>query len=62
MRKNDWLMVLGFNHNIKHNGKVYHIQTEDSGVKSPNILTLLYQGPGILKLRIQSEKTANPIY
>ena len=25
-------MVVGFNHNIKHKGKAYHIQTEDSGL------------------------------
>lgn len=41
-------MVVGFNHNFRYNGEVYHIQTEDSGVKSPNIVTLLYQGGTIL--------------
>lgn len=41
-------MVLGFNHNIKHNGKVYHIQTEDSGVETPHIITLLYVGGTII--------------
>lgn len=41
-------MVLGFNHNIKHNGKVYHIQTEDSGVDTPHIITLLYVGGTII--------------
>jgi hypothetical protein len=41
-------MVLGFNHNIKHNGKVYHIQTEDSGVEKPHIITLLYVGGTII--------------
>ncbi len=47
-------MVLGFNHNIKHNGKVYHIQTEDSGVETPHIITLLYVGGTI----ISREKTS----
>lgn len=41
-------MVPGFNHNIKHNGDIYHIQTEDSGLDSPHIITLLYKGGTIL--------------
>ncbi len=41
-------MVVGFNHNFRYKGEVYHIQTEDSGVNSPNIVTLLYQGGTIL--------------
>ena len=41
-------MVVGFNHNFRYMGEVYHIQTEDSGLKSPNIVTLLYQGGTIL--------------
>ena len=41
-------MVPGFNHNIKHEGKTYHIQTEDSGVNTPHIITLLYVGGTIL--------------
>jgi len=41
-------MVVGFNHNFRYQGDVYHIQTEDSGMLSPNIVTLLYQGGTIL--------------
>jgi len=41
-------MVVGFNHNFRHAGEIYHIQTEDSGLRSPNIVTLLYQGGTIL--------------
>ncbi len=41
-------MVAGFNHNFRYQGEVYHIQTEDSGMFSPNIVTLLYQGGTIL--------------
>ncbi|MGK2907389.1 MAG: hypothetical protein ACSLFH_13740 [Desulfuromonadales bacterium] len=41
-------MVAGFNHNFRYKGEVYHVQTEDSGVKSPNIVTLLYLGGTIL--------------
>ena len=41
-------MVPGFNHNIKHNGKVYHIQTEDSGRENPHIITHIFVGGNIL--------------
>src|SRR3954465_8848019 len=40
--------VTGFNHNIKHKGKVYHVQTEDSGVNNPPITTPLFGGGNIL--------------
>ena len=41
-------MVLGFNHNIMYKGKVFHVQTEDSGIANPHIITLLYRGGVIL--------------
>jgi len=34
----------GFNHNIRHNGRQYHVQTEDSGSKNPHVFTHLYHG------------------
>ncbi len=40
--------ITGFNHNINHKGKVYHIQTEDSGVGNPHIITHLFVGGNIL--------------
>ena len=40
--------VTGFNHNIKHKGKVFHVQTEDSGVNNPHIITHLFVGGNIL--------------
>jgi hypothetical protein len=40
--------VSGFNHNINHRGRVFHVQTEDSGVNNPTIVTLLYVGGNIL--------------
>ena len=40
--------VTGFNHNVKHRGKVYHVQTEDSGAGKPHILTHLFVGGNIL--------------
>ena len=41
-------MVLGFNHNVMYKGEVFHVQTEDSGVAIPHIITLLYRGGVIL--------------
>lgn len=41
-------MLLGYNHNINYKGSVFHIQTEDSGVKNPHIITLLYREGVIL--------------
>ncbi|WP_242394520.1 hypothetical protein [Anaeromyxobacter oryzisoli] len=41
-------MAVGFNHNIKHKGKMYHIQTEDSGLDNPHIITHLFVGGNIL--------------
>src|SRR5512133_1744036 len=41
-------MVTGFNHNVKHRGKAYHIPTEDSGVANPQITTHLFVGGNIL--------------
>src|SRR5687767_4239685 len=40
--------LTGFNHNIKHKGRVYHVQTEDSGVNNPHIITHLFVGGNIL--------------
>ncbi len=41
-------MVLGFNHNVVYKGETFHVQTEDSGVNNPHIITLLYKGGVIL--------------
>ncbi|PLX96769.1 MAG: hypothetical protein C0621_01500 [Desulfuromonas sp.] len=41
-------MVVGFNHNFRYKGEVYHVQTEDSGLKNPHIITLLYKDGTIL--------------
>ncbi len=41
-------MITGFNTDIKHNEKVYHIQTEDKGLGNPYIESLVYVGGEIL--------------
>lgn len=41
-------MITGFNTDIKHHDKVYHIQTEDKGLQNPYIESLVYVGGEIL--------------
>lgn len=38
--------VLGFNNNVRHRGRIFHIQTEDSGVRFPRIVTHLFADGG----------------
>ena len=46
-------MIIGFNHNVAYRGTGFHVQTEDSGPKNPNLVTLLYHSGTI----IASKKT-----
>ncbi len=41
-------MIPGFNHNVVYKGKMYHIQTEDSGPRRPVIITHLFLGGNII--------------
>jgi hypothetical protein len=41
-------MVVGFNHNVRYKGELYHVQTEDGGLKKPQIITHLYRAGSIL--------------
>ena len=41
-------MITGFNSDIEHDGVVYHVQTEDKGLDTPIILSLVYAGGTIL--------------
>jgi hypothetical protein len=46
----NWQAEVGYNNNVKYRGQVFHIQTEDSGVKRPHIITHLFADGGrILK-------------
>jgi len=47
-------MVTGLNSDIEHNGRVYHVQTEDGGLRNPIILTRVFCG-GIV---VSSRKTS----
>lgn len=44
-------MVVGFNHNFRYKGSLYHVQTEDGGIRNPQIVTLLFSGGTILASR-----------
>ena len=46
-------MIVGFNHNIGYRGVGFHVQTEDSRIKTPQMVTILYHGGTI----IASQKT-----
>lgn len=41
-------MITGFNTDIEFDGVVYHVQTEDKGLDTPLILSLVYVGGAIL--------------
>ena len=42
--------LLGYNNNVRHKNRVFHIQTEDSGIKHPHIITHVFMDGGrILK-------------
>jgi len=46
--------LLGYNTNVRHKAKLYHIQTEDSGVDRPHIITHVFADGGRI---IASKKT-----
>lgn len=43
--------ILGYNHNVRYRGIVFHVQTEDSGVLSPHLFTHLFHGGVIVSTR-----------
>jgi hypothetical protein len=47
--------LLGYNTNVRHKGKLYHIQTEDSGIDHPHIITHLFADGGRI---VASKKTS----
>src|SRR5271155_5311001 len=51
--------LLGYNNNVRHKGKVFHVQTEDSGVKYGHIITQLFMDGGRI---LKSVKTSYAEY
>ena len=47
-------LLPGFNHNVTHRGRQYHVQTEDSGTANPHVITHLFLGGNVLS----SKKTS----
>ena len=47
--------LLGYNTNVRHKGKLFHIQTEDSGIKHPHVITHLFADGGRI---LKSTKTS----
>jgi hypothetical protein len=41
-------LLTGFNTDVEYGGVVYHVQTEDKGLRTPFILSLVYTGGAIL--------------
>ena len=41
-------MITGHNTDVEHDGVVYHVQTEDKGLETPIVLSLVYTGGAIL--------------
>jgi hypothetical protein len=41
-------MITGFNTNVRYRGRVFHVQTEDSGRKNPHVISHVYHGGTIL--------------
>jgi hypothetical protein len=52
--------VRGYNHNVKYRGRVFHVQTEESGPGSPRISTHLYFGGTILASKRHEYDPAAP--
>jgi hypothetical protein len=38
--------LVGYNDNLEHRGQIYHVQTEDSGVRRPHVITHLFADGG----------------
>jgi len=43
--------ILGYNHNVRYRGLVFHVQTEDSGVVTPHLFTHLFHHGVIVSTR-----------
>jgi len=50
-------VITGFNTDIKHNEKVYHIQTEDKGLQNPYIESTCLRLAGRSSLRKKTYST-----
>jgi len=63
-------MITGSNTNVRYRGKLFHVQTEDSGKRNPHVISHLYYGGTILasqktqyadRLDLESETLAKDV-
>jgi hypothetical protein len=47
-------VITGYNTHVRHNNRIFHVQTEDKGESSPEIESLVYLGGEILATRRSS--------
>jgi hypothetical protein len=52
--------VLGYNHNVRHRGRVFHVQTEDSGPSHPRLYTHLFYAGTILASKKHEYDATSP--
>src|ERR1700684_3847654 len=55
--------LLGYNNNVRHKNKAFHIQTEDSGVRYGHIITHLFADGGRILKSVKTsyaEQLKNP--
>ncbi len=41
-------MITGFNTNVRYRGRLFHVQTEDSGTRNPHVISHVYHGGTVL--------------
>lgn len=55
-----FIMIVGFNTDVKYRGEVFHVQTEEKGADNPIIETLVYhRGEILLSRKISYSKFLN---
>ena len=47
-------MLPGFNHNVRFNDRVYHVQTEDNGLKVASVVTQVFLAGQVLAIEKSS--------
>lgn len=52
--------LLGYNHNVKYGGQIFHVQTEDSGPGNPHIFTHLFFAGSILASKREEYEPKTP--
>jgi hypothetical protein len=52
--------VVGYNHNLRYRGRLFHVQTEDSGPVNPHVFThLFYEGTILSSKKLQYDAVAH---